>query len=355
MKLSDFDFDLPEELIALRPASPRDSARLLVVRGPEGTTEDRLVGDLPGLLDAGDILVANNTRVLRAALSGSRPSRTGAEDVPIAVNLNMRLSAREWSAFARPGKRLKPDDVIRFAGGLEAKVVAKSEAEVRLAFNCEGATLDAAVDAAGEMPIPPYIGLKRPVDAADVVDYQTTFAREAGSVAAPTAGLHFTPDLLAALDRAGIGRAEVTLHVNAGTFLPVKTEDLADHRMHAEFADIADETVRAITAARRAGGRCVAIGTTALRTLESAAAGSELAPFHGETSIFIKPGYRFRTVDALMTNFHLPKSTLFVLVSALMGLDVMKRAYAHAVKERYRFFSYGDACLLLPGRANANG
>ena len=205
------------------------------------------------------------------------------------------------------------------------------------------------------MPIPPYIGLKRPVDAADVVDYQTTFAREAGSVAAPTAGLHFTPDLLAALDRAGIGRAEVTLHVNAGTFLPVKTEKLADHRMHAEFADIADEAVRTITAARRAGGRCVAIGTTALRTLESAAAGSELAPFHGETSIFIKPGYRFRTVDALMTNFHLPKSTLFVLVSALMGLDVMKRAYAHAVKERYRFFSYGDACLLLPGRANANG
>jgi S-adenosylmethionine:tRNA ribosyltransferase-isomerase len=355
MKLSDFDFDLPEELIALRPAAPRDSARLLVVRGTNGTIEDHLVRDLPGLLDAGDILVANNTRVLRAALSGSRPSRTGAEDVPISVNLNRRLSASEWSAFARPGKRLKPGDVIRFAGGLEASVVAKSEAEVRLAFNREGAALDAAVDAAGEMPIPPYIGLKRPVDAADVTDYQTTFARETGSVAAPTAGLHFTPELLAALDRARVRRADVTLHVNAGTFLPVKTEDLSGHKMHAEFAEISAETVQAINAAREAGGRCIAIGTTALRTLESAAADGQLAPFRGETSIFITPGYRFRAVDALMTNFHLPKSTLFVLVSALMGREVMLRAYAHAIKERYRFFSYGDACLLLPERSSANG
>ncbi len=355
MKLSDFDFELPEELIALRPAAPRDSARLLVVRGSNGIIEDRHVRDLPGLLDAGDILVANNTRVLRAALSGRRPSRMGAEDVPIAVNLNMRLSGSEWSAFARPGKRLKPGDVIRFAGGLEANVVAKSEAEVRLAFNREGAALDAAVDAAGEMPLPPYIGLKRPVDAADVADYQTTFARETGSVAAPTAGLHFTPDLLAALEGRGVRRADVTLHVNAGTFLPVKTEDLADHKMHAEFAEISAEAVQAIKIARKAGGRCIAIGTTALRTLESAAADGELAPFRGETSIFIKPGYRFRTVDALMTNFHLPKSTLFVLVSALMGREVMQRAYAHAIKERYRFFSYGDACLLLPEGSSANG
>jgi S-adenosylmethionine:tRNA ribosyltransferase-isomerase len=355
MKLSDFDFDLPEELIALRPAAPRDSARLMVVRGPEGLIEDRHVRDLPGLLDAGDVLVANNTRVLRAALSGLRPSRLGGEDVPIAVNLNMRISTSEWSAFARPGKRLRPADVILFTGGLEATVIAKSEAEVRLAFNREGAALDAAVDAAGEMPIPPYIGLKRPVDAADVTDYQTTFARETGSVAAPTAGLHFTPELLAALDRAGIRRAEVTLHVNAGTFLPVKTEDLADHKMHAEYAEISDDTAGAINMARKTGRRCVAIGTTALRTLESAAAGGELGAFRGETSIFIKPGYRFRAVDALMTNFHLPKSTLFVLVSALMGREVMLRAYAHAIRERYRFFSYGDACLLLPERSNANG
>ncbi len=355
MKLSDFNFDLPEELIALRPASPRDSARLLVVRRPEGTIEDHRIADLPDLLAAGDILVANNTRVLRAALAGRRPARLGGEGVAVAVNLNSRVSLGEWSAFARPGKRLKEGDVIMFAGGLEARVVSKSEAEVRLAFNREGAALDAAIDAAGDMPIPPYIAAKRPVDEADVSDYQTTFAREAGSVAAPTAGLHFTADLLAALERAGVERAEVTLHVNAGTFLPVKTDDIADHRMHAEFADISPETVRRINDARARGGRCIAIGTTALRTLESAAAGGSLAPFRGETSIFIKPGYRFRAVDALMTNFHLPKSTLFILVSALMGLDVMKRAYAHAVKERYRFFSYGDACLLLPGRANADG
>lgn len=355
MKLSDFDFDLPEELIALRPAAPRDAARLLVVRGPEGIIEDRHVRDLPALLDAGDILVANNTRVLKAALSGHRPSRAGGEDIPISVNLNMRLSPSDWSAFARPGKRLKPGDVIRFAGGLEATVTAKSEAEVRLAFNREGAALDAAIDAAGEMPIPPYIGLKRAVDAEDVTDYQTTFARETGSVAAPTAGLHFTPELLAAIERNGIRREEVTLHVNAGTFLPVKTEDLADHKMHAEFAEISDEAARAINAARAAGGRCVAIGTTALRTLESASAGGKLAGFRGETSIFIKPGYKFRAVDALMTNFHLPKSTLFVLVSALMGREVMLRAYAHAIRERYRFFSYGDACLLLPERSKANG
>ncbi len=355
MKLSDFDFDLPEELIALRPASPRDSARLLVVRGPEGRIEDHHVSDLPALLGAGDMLVANNTRVLRAALEGVRPAREGAADVPISINLNSRLSASEWSAFARPGKRLKAGDLVLLAHGLEARVVAKNDAEVRLAFNRQGAELDAAIDAAGDMPIPPYIAAKRPVDQDDVTDYQTTFAREAGSVAAPTAGLHFTPDLLAALKRRGVGQAEVTLHVNAGTFMPVKTDDIAEHKMHAEFADISEQTVRAIAEARAAGGRCVAIGTTALRTLESASASGTLAPFRGETSIFIKPGYQFRTVDALMTNFHLPKSTLFILVSALMGMDVMKRAYAHAVKERYRFFSYGDACLLLPGKANADG
>lgn len=355
MKLSDFDFDLPEELIALRPAAPRDSARLLVVRGPEGTIEDRLVSDLPALLGAGDMLVANDTRVLRAALKGRRPARAGSEDVAVSVNLNMRLSPSEWSAFARPGKRLKEGDLILFDGGLEARVTAKAEAEVRLAFNRDGAALDAAIDAAGNMPIPPYIAARRPADESDVEDYQTAFAREAGSVAAPTAGLHFTPELLTAIHKAGIGRVSVTLHVNAGTFLPVKTDDISEHRMHAEFAELSAESALAIKRARAAGGRCIPIGTTALRTLESAAAGGELAPFSAETSIFIKPGYRFRVADGLMTNFHLPKSTLFILVSAMMGLEVMQRAYAHAVEKRYRFFSYGDACLLLPERSRAVG
>ena len=353
MKLSDFDFDLPEELIALRPASPRDSARLLVVRGLEGRLEDRRVSDLPELLKSGDILVANDTRVIRAALIGTRPARgpqapgQGA-DVEIEVNLNSRLSASEWSAFARPGKRLKEADAIQFAGGLTATIAAKSEAEVHLAFNRSGADLDAAIDAAGAMPIPPYIASKRAADEKDASDYQTFFARESGSVAAPTAGLHFTRDLLARLALTGVRRADVTLHVNAGTFLPVKVDDVSEHRMHAEQAEISAAAVEAINAARAAGGRCIPIGTTALRTLESAAAGGGLQPFNSSTSIFITQGYRFRVADGLMTNFHLPKSTLFMLVSAMMGLDVMKRAYAHAVEKGYRFFSYGDACLLLP-------
>jgi S-adenosylmethionine:tRNA ribosyltransferase-isomerase len=353
MKLSDFDFHLPEELIALRPASPRDSARLLVVRGPEGRLEDRSVSDLPALLNAGDILVANDTRVIRAALLGVRPSRgpqapgQGA-DVEIEVNLNTRLTAAEWSAFARPGKRLKAGDTIAFAGGLSAEITHKSEAEVHLRFNVSGADLDAAIEAAGAMPIPPYIASKRAADDKDASDYQTYFAREAGSVAAPTAGLHFTPALLERLSREGVRRTQVTLHVNAGTFMPVKTEDVSEHRMHAEQAEISAAAVEAINAARAGGGRCIPIGTTALRTLESAAAGGALQAFNAPTSIFITPGYRFRVADGLMTNFHLPKSTLFMLVSAMMGLDVMKRAYAHAVEKGYRFFSYGDACLLLP-------
>ena len=348
MKLSDFDFDLPEELIALRPAIPRDSARLLVVRGREGKFEDRSVRDLPQLLKSGDIIVANDTRVLRAALLGRRPARGERGDVEIEVNLNSRLSPFEWSAFARPGKRLKEGDTIAFANGLMAIVISKSEAEVRLGFNRTGAVLDAAIDAAGDMPIPPYIASKRPADEADASDYQTLFARETGSVAAPTAGLHFTPQLLEALSSAGIKRANVTLHVNAGTFLPVKSDDVASHRMHAEHAELTPDSADAIVSARADGGRCIPIGTTALRTLESAAASGELQSMNADTAIFITPGYQFRVADGLMTNFHLPKSTLFMLVSAMMGLDVMKRAYAHAVKERYRFFSYGDACLLLP-------
>lgn len=349
MKLSDFDFHLPEELIALRPAVPRDSARLLVVRGRDCTLEDRSVRDLPGLLKSGDILVANDTRVVRAALRGHRSARGEGAGVEIEVNLNSRLSADTWSAFARPGKRLKEGDTIVFASGLTARVVTKSEAEVHLAFNRSSADLDSAIEAAGNMPIPPYIASKRAADASDTSDYQTLFADKSGSVAAPTAGLHFTPDLLVRLSAVGVQRTSVTLHVNAGTFLPVKSEDIADHRMHAEYAELMEDAVRSIIAARASGGHCIPIGTTALRTLESAAALGELGPMSAPTSIFITPGYRFRVADGLMTNFHLPKSTLFMLVSAMMGLDVMKRAYAHAVKERYRFFSYGDACLLLPG------
>lgn len=348
MKLSDFDFHLPEELIALRPAVPRDSARLLVVRGPEGKLEDRTVSDLPDLLSPGDILVANDTRVIRAALLGHRAARGEGADVEIEVNLNSRLSPNTWSAFARPGKRLKPDDTIRFAHGLEARVVVKSEAEVHLAFNRAGADLDAAIDAAGAMPIPPYIASKRAPDEQDASDYQTMFATQAGSVAAPTAGLHFTRDLMTKLAKNGIRRTRVTLHVNAGTFLPVKSEDISEHRMHAEHAELTEAAASAIRSARSAGHRCIPIGTTALRTLESAAVSGDLQPFDAPTSIFITPGYKFRVADGLMTNFHLPKSTLFMLVSAMMGLDVMKCAYAHAVQERYRFFSYGDACLLLP-------
>ena len=348
MKLSDFDFDLPDELIALRPAIPRDSARLLVVRGREGKLEDRSIRDLPGLLKAGDILVANDTRVIRAALLGRRPARGEGGDVEIEVNLNSRLSPFEWSAFARPGKRLKEGDTVAFANGRLAIVISKSEAEVRLGFNRTGDALDAAIDAAGTMPIPPYIASKRAPDAQDASDYQTLFARESGSVAAPTAGLHFTPALLEALESAGIQRTSVTLHVNAGTFLPVKSEDVSEHRMHAERAELSQTAAAAIIAARASGGRCIPIGTTALRTLESAASVGPLSAYTADTSIFITPGYQFEVADGLMTNFHLPKSTLFMLVSAMMGLDVMQRAYAHAVKERYRFFSYGDACLLLP-------
>jgi S-adenosylmethionine:tRNA ribosyltransferase-isomerase len=350
MRVDDFDFDLPEELIALRPARPRDSARLLVVRGREGVLEDHRISDLPRLLNAGDILVANDTRVLRAALNGRRPPRkAGGADVPIEVNLNRRLAPGEWSAFARPGKRLREGDDIHFSHGLVARVKHRGEGgEVSLAFNRSGADLDAAIEAVGAMPLPPYIASKRAPDEQDADDYQTMFAHDAGSVAAPTAGLHFTPALLQSLKAAGVRREAVTLHVNAGTFLPVKADRTEDHVMHAEYAMLEPPVANAIRAARAAGGRCIPIGTTALRTLESAAASGELQPFSAETSIFITPGYRFRAVDGLLTNFHLPRSTLFMLVSALMGLDVMKRAYAHAIAARYRFFSYGDACLLLP-------
>lgn len=353
MNVSDFDFHLPEELIALRPARPRDSARLLVVRGAEGRLEDHLVRDLPDLLRPGDVLVANDSRVIRAALSGVRPARSaGQPDIPIDLNLNRRVSPSCWTAFARPARRLKADDVISFGSGLTARVTDDRDGgQVTLAFNAAGPDLDVAIERVGAPPLPPYIALKRPADAADADDYQTMFADAGGSVAAPTAGLHFTPDMLARLDAAGVKRQSVTLHVNAGTFLPVTAERTEDHRMHPEHATITRPAAAAINAARAHGGRCIPIGTTALRTLESASGRDCLDQFSGDTSIFITPGHRFRAVDGLLTNFHLPKSTLFMLVSALMGLDVMRRAYAHAIARRYRFFSYGDACLLLPGDA----
>ena len=353
MNVDDFDFELPEALIALRPVSPRDSARLLVVRGREGVLEDRRISDLPELLSRGDMLVANDSRVIRAALSATRPSRTpGQADLSIHLNLNRRLAADRWSAFARPARRLRTGDVLSFAGGLSARVASEPDAgQVNLVFDRAGPALDAAIDVAGVAPLPPYIALKRAPDARDDSDYQTVFASEAGSVAAPTAGLHFTPQLLHALEACGIGRREVTLHVNAGTFLPVSVERVEDHRMHPEHATVMADTAAAINAARQGGGRCIPIGTTALRTLESAADDGGVRAFSAETSIFITPGYRFRAVDGLLTNFHLPKSTLFMLVCALMGVDVMKRAYAHAVAQQYRFFSYGDACLLLPAKS----
>jgi S-adenosylmethionine:tRNA ribosyltransferase-isomerase len=350
LRVSDFDFDLPPERIALRPASPRDAARLLVVRGD--ALEDRGVRDLPSLLKAGDVLVFNNTKVIPAALTGKRVGR-GDATPRIEVLLHMRLDGSRWKAFAKPGKRLQAGDRIRFGaegrvcllGELLATVEAKGEAgEITLAFDFHGPVLDEAIQTIGDMPLPPYIAGKRPTDAQDVSDYQTLFAEKDGAVAAPTAGLHFTPDLMNALQQAGIASEFVTLHVGAGTFLPVKAEDTGDHRMHAEWGEVSAETAAGLEAARTAGGRIVAVGTTSLRILETAG----LQPFAGTTDIFITPGYRFRAVDLLITNFHLPRSTLFMLVSAFAGLPQMKSAYAHAIAKGYRFYSYGDASLLFP-------
>jgi S-adenosylmethionine:tRNA ribosyltransferase-isomerase len=350
MKLSDFDFDLPEELIALRPARPRDAARLLHVKGE--ALEDLGVLDLPGLLQPGDLLVFNDTRVIPAALTGIRPARAhgGGGDVEVEINLHKRDGEADWRAFARPAKRLKEGDFITFKGQLTATVMAKGEGgEISLAFDRSGPQLDKAIVEAGAPPLPPYIASKRAADAADLEDYQTVYAapEKPGSVAAPTAGLHFTDRLFEALDAKGVRRAWVTLHVGAGTFLPVKTENVADHQMHAEWYQVSEETASLINETRKAGGRIIAVGTTSLRTLESAAEpdGSIRAEAR-ETDIFITPGYRFRTVDALMTNFHLPKSTLFMLVSARAGFEEMHAAYAHAIAGGYRFFSYGDSSLL---------
>lgn len=354
MKVDLFDFELPEERIALRPAEPRDGARLLVVR-PGERLEDMTVAGLPGLLRPGDALVFNDTRVIPARLSGLR--RRDGNVSQVELTLHMRIAADRWKAFARPAKRLAQGDRIAFGhggnacllGSLDATVEEKGEAgEVTLAFDLSGPALDEAIHAVGHMPLPPYIAAKRPQDERDAADYQTIYAREEGAVAAPTAGLHFTPKLMSALEADGIGRHFVTLHVGAGTFLPVKAEDTAAHRMHYETGHISAETAAALNAVRKAGGRIVAVGTTSLRLLESASSeDGTISAWSGATDIFITPGYRFRAVDMLMTNFHLPRSTLFMLVSAFSGLDAMQDAYRHAIDSGYRFYSYGDASLLF--------
>jgi S-adenosylmethionine:tRNA ribosyltransferase-isomerase len=352
-----FDFHLPDDRIALYPASPRDSARLLVVNPAAGSCAlddadltDRLVRDLPSLLRPGDALVFNDTRVIPAALSGTR--MRGDLKAGVDVTLIKRVGPSAWRAFARPAKKLEPGDRVIFGDAvtLAATVSAKFEAgEVEFAFDLSGAALDAGIAAVGRMPLPPYIALKRPPTEDDADTYQTLFATRDGAVAAPTAGLHFTPELVAALDTRGMTRHCVTLHVGAGTFLPVKVDDTADHKMHSEWCEISTETAAALNAVRAAGGRIVAVGTTSLRILESAALDTgEIKPWSGDTAIFITPGYRFKAVDVLMTNFHLPRSTLFMLVSAFSGLGAMRAAYGHAIRNDYRFYSYGDACLLFP-------
>ena len=342
MKVDLFDFELPPERIALRPARPRDAARMLVVP-KEGPFEDRGVRDLPNLLRADDILVFNDTRVIPAQLEGRRgQARIGA-------TLHKRIDLRRWQAFVRNAKRLRVGDVAEFGGGVTA-IAEQRLADGSFVLNFEGdEPVEVLLERAGRMPLPPYIAGKRDTDERDREDYQTMFAAEDGAVAAPTAALHFTPELVEALERAGVGRETLTLHVGAGTFLPVKAEDTDDHAMHSEWGRIEPDMASRLNAARKAGGRVIAVGTTSLRLLESATdEGGVIRPFAGDTDIFITPGYRFRAVDGLMTNFHLPKSTLMMLVSALMGRERMMAAYEHAIANEYRFYSYGDSSLLLP-------
>lgn len=349
MRVDDFDFDLPEDRIALHPAEPRDAARMLVV-GDDGALSDRHVSDLLDLLRAGDVLVVNDTRVIPAELTGTRHRGDSARKV--SFNLHRRLDGSHWLAFARPAKLLSVGDRLELGHAqrtLEATVAARGDAgEVTLEFELAGAELDEAIKANGAMPLPPYIGSKRAPEARDAEDYQTVYATVEGAVAAPTAGLHFTEELLQDLVHKGVSVERVTLHVGAGTFLPVKADDTADHKMHAEWGEITQAVAERILAARARGGRIVAVGTTSLRLLESAARKTgTLQPFLGDTDIFITPGFQFRVVDVLLTNFHLPRSTLFMLVSAFSGLDTMRAAYAHAIATGYRFYSYGDASLLF--------
>jgi S-adenosylmethionine:tRNA ribosyltransferase-isomerase len=345
MRVDLFDFELPQERIALRPARPRDSARLLAVEGD--AIADRQMLELPDLLRAGDVLVFNDTKVIPAQLEGTRGAAS------IGATLHKREGPRDWQAFLRNAKRARVGDTIDFGSGVSASVTEKAEdGSALLHFNGDE-PVEVLLERAGRMPLPPYIASKRPADADDRADYQTMFAREEGAVAAPTAALHFTPRLLDALDERGVSRETLTLHVGAGTFLPVKADDTSGHKMHAEWGRIDAVTAERLNRARAAGGRLIAVGTTSLRLLESAAAeDGTIRPFEGDTAIFITPGYRFRAIDGLITNFHLPRSTLFMLVSALMGLDVMKSAYAHAIHAGYRFYSYGDASLLLPASSS---
>ncbi|WP_434056188.1 MAG: tRNA preQ1(34) S-adenosylmethionine ribosyltransferase-isomerase QueA [Roseibium sp.] len=354
MRVDDFDFELPNERIALRPAKPRDVARMLVVRPDQGQViSDMGVRDLPVLLEPGDALVFNDTKVIPAQLEGRR--LRGEVSAGIAVTLHMRCAPDQWRAFARPAKKLQIDDLVEFERA-EAKLTAtvreKSDAgEVLLRFDVSGPDLDVAIASVGHIPLPPYIAQKRAEDAQDKQDYQTIFAEKDGAVAAPTAGLHFTPQLLKALTERGIEQHIVTLHVGAGTFLPVKADDTDDHKMHAEWGEVSEKTATALREVKARGNKVVSVGTTSLRILESAAqANGSIQPFAGETAIFITPGFRFKAIDALMTNFHLPRSTLFMLVSALSGLETMRAAYVHAIESDYRFYSYGDASLLFPAK-----
>lgn len=343
MKLADFDFPLPEALIATRPARPRSHARLLVAEGD--SIEDRHVFDLVDILRPGDRLVLNNTRVIPARLFGQRTRGEAVAKIEITL---LEPQAQGWRALAKPLRKVAEGEVIVFSEALSASVTAKSATDLTLQFNLTGDDFDAALNGAGAMPLPPYIAAKRAADEQDRHDYQTVFARHAGAVAAPTASLHFDEALLAALAGKGVTFTEVTLHVGAGTFLPVKVEDVASHKMHAEWGQVTAKAAAEINATRAAGGRIIPVGTTALRLIEAAAADGTLRPWEGPTDIFIYPGYRFRVTDALMTNFHLPKSTLMMLVAALMGKDRIDRIYRHAIENRYRFFSYGDASLLIP-------
>ena len=350
MRVDRFDFDLPQDSIALRPAVPREAARLLAVR-PCGAPEltDCRVADLPALLRAGDVLVFNNTSVLPAQLEGLRHG-AGGTAARIGITLHKRLAALEWRAFARPARKLSAGDRIVFGDNFAAIVRDKAEGgEIGLVFDTGDRSLEDCLAHHGRMPLPPYIASRRAADSRDDGDYQTIFAAEPGAVAAPTAGLHFTPSLMQELSAADIGTVLLTLHVGAGTFLPVKAEDTADHHMHAEWGEISASAAEQLNRARGDGGRIVAVGTTSLRLLESAASeDGTIHPFSGDTAIFITPGYRFKAADLLITNFHLPRSTLFMLVSAFSGLETMQRAYAHAIETGYRFYSYGDACLLSP-------
>ena len=341
MDVADFDFELPPERIALRPARPRDSARLLLVEG--SAIADRAMLDLPALLRPDDVLVLNDTRVIPAQLEGRRG------EASVGATLHKREGLRRWWAFVRNAKRVRTGDVIDFGHDVHASAIERDEAGAILLEFHGDEPVELLLERAGHMPLPPYIASKRGTDEADATDYQTIFAREAGAVAAPTAALHFTDRLVAALDARGIAREMLTLHVGAGTFLPVKVEDTADHKMHAEWGRIDAATADRLNAARAKGGRLIAVGTTSLRLIESAAGDDgTIRAFDGDTAIFITPGYRFKAVDGLLTNFHLPRSTLFMLVSALMGLELMKEAYAHAIAADYRFYSYGDGSLLLP-------